>query len=129
MQDIPIYVDHHSTRFIDRLRLCIRSRNLAYATEKTYVTWALQFIRFHRKQHPKDMGTNEIESFLSYLATQKNCSKSTQRTVLNTLVFLYEKFLNKAIGKLEFIFSRTEHKLPQVFQKNALAIVHKLCNN
>jgi len=55
MDDIPIFIDYRSPRFIDRLRLCIRSRNLSYATEKTYVYWVLQFIRFHRKRHPDTM--------------------------------------------------------------------------
>ncbi len=62
MDDIPVHVDHLSNRFIDKLRLFIRSRNLAYATEKTYVGWILRFTRYHKKKHPKDMGTPEIEA-------------------------------------------------------------------
>ena len=53
MDDIPLHIDHLSERFIDRLRIFIRSRNLAWATEKTYVAWVLQFIRFHNKKHPE----------------------------------------------------------------------------
>ena len=60
---MPVYVEHSSKRFIDQLRLCIRARNLAYATEKTYVGWTLRFIRFHNKRHPNSMGEAEIKSF------------------------------------------------------------------
>jgi len=35
MDDIPVHVNHLSDRFIDKLRLFIRARNLAYATEKS----------------------------------------------------------------------------------------------
>ncbi len=55
MEDVPINVATDSHRFVDRLRLFIRSRNLAYATEKTYVSWILQFIRFHKMKHPKEI--------------------------------------------------------------------------
>ena len=37
MEDVPIHVNHKSERFIDQVRLFIRARNLAYATEQTYV--------------------------------------------------------------------------------------------
>ncbi|MBL4818919.1 MAG: phage integrase N-terminal SAM-like domain-containing protein [Deltaproteobacteria bacterium] len=40
------------------------------------------------------MGRSEIESFLSYLATRRHCSKSTQRTALNALIFFYKRFMN-----------------------------------
>ena len=80
MEDVPIFVDPSSKRFIDRLRVYIRSRNMAYATEKTYVSWSLNFIRFHNLKHPQDMGDAEIEAYLSHLAVERHCSKSPQRT-------------------------------------------------
>ncbi|MDQ7050243.1 MAG: site-specific integrase [Enterobacterales bacterium] len=90
MDDIPQHIDHTSTRFIDRLRLFIRARNLAYATEKTYVNWVVQFIRFHKMKHPDELGEQDIEAFLNHLVLQRNCSKSTQRTALNALIFLFK---------------------------------------
>ncbi|MEP1742895.1 MAG: phage integrase N-terminal SAM-like domain-containing protein [Kangiellaceae bacterium] len=35
-----------------RLKLHIRSNNLAYTTEKSYVGWVLRYIRYHNKRHP-----------------------------------------------------------------------------
>jgi len=35
------------------------------------------------------MGKNEIEQFLTYLATQKNINPTTQNQVFNTILFLY----------------------------------------
>jgi integron integrase len=116
MDDIPLYIDHLSERFIDKLRLFIRSRNLAYATEKTYVGWVLQFIRYHGRKHPDEMGESEIEAFLNYLVIQRYCSKSTQRTALNALIFLYKKFLKREdIGKLNYASSNRHKKIPTVF--------------
>jgi len=94
MDDVPVTVNPISTRFIDQLRLFIRSRNLAYATEKTYINWILRFIRYHNMTHPRDMNEKHIETFLNYLSVHRNCSVSTQRTALNALAFMFNKFLN-----------------------------------
>ncbi len=66
--------------FLDQFRSFIRTRGMAYKTEKTYVTWVLQFIRFHKKQHPKDRGKAEVEQFLSHLATHRYAAINTQKT-------------------------------------------------
>ncbi len=50
MEDIPIHVNHKLNRFIDHVRLFIRSRNLAYATEQIDVSWILRYIRYHDKK-------------------------------------------------------------------------------
>jgi hypothetical protein len=38
----------------------------------------VRFILFHGKKHPKDMGENEISTFISYLTVKKNVAASTQ---------------------------------------------------
>lgn len=116
MDDVPVVVDSASTRFIDRLRLFIRARNMAYATEKTYVFWVKRYIRFHKMQHPEQLGRLHIESFLNYLSIERGCSKSTQRTALNSLVFLYRQFLgiNDLVG-LNISQSNKQLRVPTVF--------------
>jgi len=46
-----------SVRLMDQVREVLRFHHYAYNTEKSYVSWILQYIRFHNKRHPKDMGT------------------------------------------------------------------------
>lgn len=117
MKDIPSSISIDSPRFIDQLRIFIRKKNLAYTTEKTYVGWVLQFIRFHNKRHPKEMGAHEIDQFLNHLAIQRYCSASTQRTALNALIFLYREFLNSPIDDLNFSYARKPPRIPVVFSK------------
>lgn len=128
MDDIPFHIDHSSERFIDRLRLFIRARNLAYATEKTYVSWVVRFIRFHHMKHPAEMGEGEIESFLNYLVLQCYCSKSTQRTALNALIFLFIKFLQRDdIGTLNYKSSKRHPRIPVVFtHEEAMCVINNL---
>lgn len=125
MEDVPIHINHQSTRFIDQLRLFIRSRNMAYATEKTYVGWVLRFIRFHNKRHPREMGPKEVESFLNHLSIERRCTKSTQRTALNSLVFLYKQFLKRTdLECMNFVAANKKRRVPVVFSHNeALRVI------
>jgi hypothetical protein len=51
--------------------------------------WIRRFILFHQKRHPAEMGTVEIEAFLTHLAIKRHVSASTQNQVLSALLFLY----------------------------------------
>jgi hypothetical protein len=49
----------------------LRTRGYAYRTERIYIDWVRKYILFHNKRHPKDMSANEINAYLSHLATMK----------------------------------------------------------
>lgn len=44
---------------------------MAYRTEQIYLRWIRQFIVFHKRRHPRELGPAEIEQFLTYLAVQR----------------------------------------------------------
>jgi len=100
---------------MDRFRLFIRTRQLAYKTEKTYCYWVLYFIRYHDRKNPVNMGTREVEQFLEHLASQRNVAPNTQKTALNSLVFLYHRFLEQDLGQLRFSYTTRPRQLPTVF--------------
>ncbi|WP_313933527.1 phage integrase N-terminal SAM-like domain-containing protein, partial [Pseudidiomarina fusca] len=54
--------------FIEKLRADMRLRGYSLKTEKSYLGWIRQFIYFHKKRHPIDMGAEEVKAFLSWLA-------------------------------------------------------------
>lgn len=113
--DVPPRLPENPTRFMDRLRALIRSRNMAYKTEQTYCHWIKRFIRFHGMQHPSACSAKEVEQFLSHLAVQRNSSISTQRTALNALVFLFREFMGQPLEELTFELARKPRRLPTVF--------------
>ena len=82
-----------SVRLLDRLRERLRYAHHSLRTEKTYVYWARFFVRFHRMRHPKDMGSAEVESFLSFLANERHVSPSTHRQALAAILYLYKEVL------------------------------------
>lgn len=127
MSDIPVPITGESPRFIDLLRRFIRKEGLSYSTEKTYVHWVIRYIRYHKLRHPNTMGREEVELFLSHLALNLNVSVATQRTALNALAFLYNRFLQLPFGKISWAHAKKRQKIPTVFtHSEALAVISKL---
>ena len=84
-------------RLLDQVRQAIRTRHYSPRTEKAYVRWIVRFIVFHAKRHPNEMGSREIQSFLSALATRSKVSASTQNQALCALLFLYKEVLGREL--------------------------------
>lgn len=123
MDDIRHKLPPESPRFLDQLRQHIRKSGLAYRTEQTYIHWIKRFIYFHAKQHPKDLGMAEIETFLNHLSVNRYCSLSTQRIALNALVYLYKRFMGLDIGVLEFSPATGHRRLPVVYSRDEIAAI------
>jgi integron integrase len=105
----------YNSAFLDSINTFMLTRRYSKRTISTYITWIKAFINFHQKRHPKDMGEPEVIVFLSYLAVERHVASSTQTVALNSLAFLYNKFLNQPLGDMaEFKRSRRQAKLPIV---------------
>jgi integron integrase len=127
MDDIRPALRTGSTRFLDQLRRDLRDRGYAYRTEQTYLHWVKRFILFHGKRHPARMGAADINSFLSFLANDRDCSPATQRIALNALVYLYRKFLGLDLEPLAFERARIKRRLPVVLtHAEALRLIENL---
>ena len=127
MDDIPHNLPNNPTRFMDQFRVFIRSKQLAYKTEKIYCMWVVDFIRFHNMQHPKDLGGSQLDEYLSHLAVRRNLAINTQKTALNALVFMFKQFLHIEVGILSFIPSSRPKTIPTVFSHDeAKAVIDKL---
>jgi integron integrase len=72
-----------------------RARYLHYSlrTEQAYLYWIRQFVRWSGLRHPRELGREEVEGFLTHLATGRQVSASTHRQALSALVFLYKEVL------------------------------------
>lgn len=65
------------------------------------MSWCKQYILFHNKQHPKDLGKQEIEQFLNHLVNNRHLSASSQSQALNALLFMYKQVLEIEPGWLD----------------------------
>ena len=80
-------------KLLDQVRNLMRLRHLSHKTERAYVSYIREFILFHDKRHPKDMGVDEIRKYLTHLAVEKNVAASTQNVAFNAISFLYKQVL------------------------------------
>ncbi len=102
--------------FLNMIRFEIRLRGYSMRTEKTYLYWIKQFIYFHNKQHPKDLGAIEVKNYLSWLANDRHVAINTQKVALNAIVFMYHKILKVELGELGFTLARKQRHIPVVLE-------------
>ena len=101
-----------------KLRAEIRRRGLANRTEDTYVGWYKRFVKYHGIRHPGEMGEREVETFLSYLAMEREVAASTQGQAFNALVFLFRAVLGIPLDGVNAVRAKKPRKLPVVLTKD-----------
>ena len=105
-------------KLLDQVSKEIQTRHYSRRTEKTYRNWIKQFVLFHNKRHPIEMGESEVNKFLSHLATERNVSASTQNQALSAILFLYKNVLHKELGDFgNVVRAKPNRKIPTVFTK------------
>lgn len=102
------------------IRAC-RGHHFLWRTEETYRRWGSQYAQFVAPRTPERTGREEVQDFLSYLATVQRSSPATQRQALNALVFLFDKALEKPLGQFEFERATPKRRIPTVLSKEECA--------
>jgi integron integrase len=110
---------------INQVRRLARTLHIAKRTEEAYVGWITRFLVFHRDQrgewvHPLQLGSPEINEFLSHLAVDRKVAASTQNQALSALLFLYSKILKVDI-QLDAVRAKKPSKLPVVLSLSEVA--------
>ena len=113
-------------KLLDRVRQTIRAKHYSRRTESAYVDWIRRYILFHQKRHPSEMGAPEIAAFLTWLATNRRVSASTQNQSLSALLFLYRDVLHIEIGPIENVpRARMPVRVPVVLSRDEVARIMK----
>jgi integrase len=116
-------------KLLDRVRDAIRARHYSRRTEVAYVTWIRRHIGFHQKAHPSTLGAPDISAFLTWLATKRHVSASTQNQALAALLFLYERVVHIPVGHVEHVVrAKMPLRLPVVLSRDEVATVLLLCD-
>jgi len=112
-------------KLLDLVRDKIRFKHYSYSTERTYVHWIKQYIFFHNKKHPIEMNKCEIEEYLTFLATKKNVSPSTQNQAFNAILFLYKEVLgvDTTEWNIQALRAQERKHIPVVLTKEEVAQV------
>ncbi|HAS3281101.1 TPA: phage integrase N-terminal SAM-like domain-containing protein, partial [Vibrio cholerae O1] len=114
--------------FLESIRQVMRTKHYSIQTEKTYLLWIKRFILFNKKQHPKNMGEQEVTNFLTYLAVNRQVTASTQNLALCAIVFMYKHILQRELTLLpDTIKARAPKRVPSVLSHNeAMSIINQL---
>ncbi|MFC3121489.1 integron integrase [Agaribacter flavus] len=111
-----------SSKFLTQISDFMYRKRYAKSTIESYLFVIKGFIRFHNYKHPNTMGSVEVETYLTHLATVKGVAMNTQALSLNALAFLYKQIVQIPIDPdLGFIRSKTPPKLPVVLTPSEVA--------
>lgn len=112
---------------IQRYREELQVRHYARRTVKTYEQWLRRFLRFHGLRHPREMGSEEVNAFLTHLAVDLQVSPSTQNQALAALLFLYRELLERDLELDGIVRARTRRRLPVVLtQEEVRSVLRRL---
>jgi integron integrase len=116
MRPTPLQYNSSKPKLLDQVQTAIQTRHYSSRTEKTYRNWIKQYVFFHNKRHPLEMGEKEVNQFLSHLATKRKVSASTQNQALSAILFLYKNVLHKELGDFgNVVRAKRSKKIPVVF--------------
>ena len=112
------FVPNPKLRLREQVHEVMRFKQFSLRTESAYWNWIRQFIFFHHKRHPRELGKGEVEAFLTHLAKARNVAVSTQNQALNALVFLYREVLHQPFDELAAVERPLRRpKLPVVLSR------------
>jgi hypothetical protein len=111
-----------------QLREVMRFFHYSQRTEDTYWQWIVRYLRFHKRagvsgsaawQHPRDLGPQAVQAYLTHLAADRKVSASTQNQALNSLVFLYGEVLHQTLGDIgDFARAQRPPRIPEVLSRD-----------
>lgn len=113
-------------KLLDIVRGKIRLKHYSIRTEQAYVDWIKRYILHFNKRHPKDLGANEVEQFLTYLAVEGRVAASTQNQAKSALLFLYKEVLGAELPWLDRVQqAKAPKRLPVVLSKEEVRLILK----
>jgi integron integrase len=114
----------YQSPFLNEISDFMMARRYSKRTISTYIAWIRSFIIFCDKQHPSSLGVADVERYLTHLAVNRAVSASTQALALNSLMFLYNKFLEQPLGDVSaFKRSKRQAKLPVVLTQDQVKLL------
>jgi integron integrase len=111
-------------RLLDQLRTALCTRHYSPRTVDAYVTWVRRYVIFAGRRHPRELGPEVVQRFLSALAVRGRVSASTQNQALAALAFLYRDLLGTPLGTIENVVrAKRPVRIPAVLDRQEVRAV------
>ncbi len=116
MENNPSFYPNRDAKLMEQVKEVLRYHHYAYRTEQTYCQWILRYIKFYGcNTHPRNLGAQAIERFLSHLVDKDKVASSTQHQALNAIMFLYREVLHLPVdGKIAPSKAKLKRRIPTV---------------
>lgn len=102
----------------------ISLRHYSPKTLRTYRGWVKQFQTFTCSKDPARLETDDVKSFLTFLAVKRNVSATTQNQAFNSLLFFYRHALHKEFGKVDGVVrAKRKPYIPVVLSRDEIDAV------
>ena len=112
------------SKLLDQVRDLIRLRHYSIRTEEAYSRWIKEYILYHQKRHPSQMGEHEVSEFLSNLALKRQVAASTQNQALSAILFLYRDVLKQPLDCIDNVErAKKPSRLPVVFTREEVRAI------
>ena len=78
-------------KLLDRVRNKMRVLHMSKRTEEAYLSWISRYVFFHRELSgqwvlPENLDRNDVSSFLTHLAVDREVAASTQNQAFSALL-------------------------------------------
>src|ERR1035437_9110287 len=110
-------------RLKDQFHEVARFKHFSPRTETAYWEWVVRYLKFHKERegdwrHPRDLGSRGVTPFLTWLATERDVSVSTQNQALNAMLFLHREVLALPMLPGDFVRVRRSPGVPTVLTRD-----------
>lgn len=110
-------------KLLDQINERCRVKKYSPNTAKTYRKWAADFLRWVKRErgewvHPLQLGTSDVEAFLTHLATRQRVAASTQNQALSALLFLFREVVGLEVGDLNAMRAKRSTFIPTVLDQS-----------
>lgn len=105
-------------KLMDEVRKRLIAEGYALKTERTYIHWIRKYVRHHLPKHPRDVGIDGVNRYLTHLAVDGNLSPTTRNQCRAALLFLY-RVLEIDLGDVEkVIVAKRDKRVPTVLTED-----------
>ena len=85
----------------EEARSLMRVKHYSLRTETTYLNWMHRFFKFTNYRNPRSFNRQDVQLFLTQLASKEKVAASTQNQALAALIFLFKDVLEQPFGWLD----------------------------
>lgn len=113
----PLVKSRIKDELLEKMHKALQVEHYSEKTERAYCGYVAEFIDFKILRHSLLTDEAAIREFLTYAAMEKHVAASTQNLMRASLLFLYEKILQRDVGLINAPMARKPKRVKVVFSE------------